>query len=391
MKTANEKILDNYIAHKIYLLQFADGIAKELSKELLDTEDQLEGLLYVHAKRLQATPIGTKAYITQRRKFINAIVELRHPAFETIRKRLVNDIKEVIIDEAQFAATTIQNALPVDIEFKIPSKDSLKQLAVSTPMAGKPLNEWISSTRNRDTLDITDGIVNRLGQGLSIDDAVSAIVGTSRTRNNSIIRKSWNNIEGIAHSSVTNAQTQATEALAEVNPFVITDEKFVATLDGGTTFICIGNDQTIHKIGEGPMPPLHFRCRSLRVPFINADRISGRPFDARSEKLLIKDFAEQNNLGKIAANSRDNLPYGYKTKYDKYARSRMPEFVGLDPDPVDYGTWLSRQTNSFQEDVLGITRARVFRESGLPISSFIDTRGKLLTLEDLRKKGLLDD
>ena len=45
-------------------------------------------------------------------------------------------------------------------------------------------------------------------------------------------------------------------------------EQIIATLDTLTSDICISADKTIWPVNKGPMPPLHFNCRSLRVMLV---------------------------------------------------------------------------------------------------------------------------
>jgi hypothetical protein len=40
----------------------------------------------------------------------------------------------------------------------------------------------------------------------------------------------------------------------------------------------------------------------------------------------------------------------------------------------------------FQEDVLGVTKAKLFRDGKLPLDRFVDRNGNELTLKDLAKK-----
>jgi len=58
-----------------------------------------------------------------------------------------------------------------------------------------------------------------------------------------------------------------------------------------------------------------------------------------------------------------------------------------------YDQWLKRQPASFQDEVLGPARGKLFRAGQETSHTFVDSRGKLLTLKQLkarrqsRKKG----
>jgi len=121
-------------------------------------------------------------------------------------------------------------------------------------------------------------------------------------------------------------------------------------------------------------------CRSVRAPFIDPN-ISERGFDPSTEKTLVKEYSN----GVIT--SRDSLPYGQKGDYDAWARKRRREMIGTVPSEVTYGEWLLNQSKDFQDEVLGIERAKLFRRGKIPLSKFVNRQGRYLTLDQLRAKG----
>ena len=59
--------------------------------------------------------------------------------------------------------------------------------------------------------------------------------------------------------------------------------------------------------------------------------------------------------------------------------------TGSVPRTETYETWLRRQQPEFQDDVLGLTRGKLFREGGLLVDRFVDaTIGRAFTLDELR-------
>jgi len=72
---------------------------------------------------------------------------------------------------------------------------------------------------------------------------------------------------------------------------------------------------------------------------------------------------------------------------------------GQVPESVTYQDWLKGKPAAFQDDVLGPTKGKLFRDGGLALDRFVDRKGHELTLQELRQKeaaafkkaGLQDD
>jgi len=82
--------------------------------------------------------------------------------------------------------------------------------------------------------------------------------------------------------------------------------------------------------------------------------------------------------------------------FDAFSRERVRELIGQVPAATTYQEWLKRQTREFQDDILGQTKAKLFRKGGVTLDKFVLENGKELTLKQLatqeaaafRKAGL---
>jgi len=66
----------------------------------------------------------------------------------------------------------------------------------------------------------------------------------------------------------------------------------------------------------------------------------------------------------------------------EWARQR----VGQVPAKMTYEEWLRRQDVEFQNEVLGPTRAKLFREGGLSMDDFVTNSGRRYSLQELRRR-----
>ena len=53
---------------------------------------------------------------------------------------------------------------------------------------------------------------------------------------------------------------------------------------------------------------------------------------------------------------------------------------------ITYGQWLKSKPAAFQDEVLGAERGKLFRSGGLTVDRFTDSKGKVYTLDELRKR-----
>ena len=136
---------------------------------------------------------------------------------------------------------------------------------------------------------------------------------------------------------------------------------------------------------EGPIPPLHFRCRSLRVGLLDPEPIGKRPSKPVHEKGLLREYSKEVGLDKVPTR-RALLPRGHKGKFDDFKRVRTRELIGRTAAKTNYQTWLKRQSAAFQDDVLGKTKGALFRRGGLELDAFVDPVSfKEVTLADLAR------
>ena len=132
------------------------------------------------------------------------------------------------------------------------------------------------------------------------------------------------------------------------NADVLDGYEWVSTLDDRTSNVCKARDGIVYSISANdPRPPAHFNCRSTTKPVVSKE------FD------------------KLAAITGDRPAIGAEGR-------------GTVSAQVTYGGWLRKQPASFQAEVLGPTRAKLFRDGGLSVQKFVNFDGRTYTLDELR-------
>lgn len=378
--TSNEKILDHYIRHQIYILRYTGGLRNEVSPLLSETNTKLRDTILSYTSRINDRTFTGKKGREWQRSFEKAITDIRLPAWKDINTEVNEQLKDFVVSEAIHGATVIEGSLPVVLNISIPPVNQLISIVNSQPFEGKTLKQWLEKTAQSDIERIVNSAKIGITQGITPIEITKSIVGPKGRA-----QKAFHDLESLLLTVTNGIQQEAKQALYAANGDIVEYEMFVATLDARTTLICASNDNKKFKRGEGPIPPLHFRCRSLRVPYIDPEIGASRPFNPTTEKQLLKEYAEANDLQSV--NKRGSLPYGHKTKFDQFARKRKRELIGQIPANTSYNDWLKTQSNDFQNTVLGSTRAKMFRDGNITLDKFVTRDGTTLTLNELKKDG----
>lgn len=386
MATAQEKIIDSYIRHQVNLLRYSASVSNLQRSALATTETDLRRALL---ELLSEAP-GRSLTGQRGREWVRELEELvrgiRTPAWSAIMKSTVDEMREFIRGESAGAAFVIEGAIPTGFSMVMPSAQQLLSIVNSQPFDGDTLKGWVNRTAAADVSRIVKAAKVGIVQGQPPTEIARHIAGTSKqVGNRAVMRKSFRDIESVLLTVTNGLQQQAKQALYEANADIIKEEIFLATLDSGTTFVCAGNDWKTFIRGKGPIPPLHMRCRSLRVPRLNADALHKRGFDSSYEKLLANEYASANKLPVI--NTRSGLPYGHKVKFDTFSRGRVRELVGQVPAETPFDSFLSRQSAAYQQNYLGPARWEMYKKGGIKMENFTNDQGAVLTLSELRGNG----
>ena len=279
----------------------------------------------------------------------------------------------------------LKASMPVQLETQLPATALLTSIVTQRPFEGRTLRQWARSIANTDLRRIEDQIRIGLTQGESSQAIARRVVGSARLRGrDGVTQLTRRNAEAITRTAITAITNQAKREFYKANPGIIDAEVYTAVLDNRTTPICRSLDGEIFPVGEGPIPPLHFNCRSTRVGVVDGEVIGRRPAKAVTERQLVREFTAQEGIQRVG--NRASLPRGTKGAFDTFARRRIRELTGTVPAKVSYQVWLGRQSAAFQDDVLGKARGRLFRRGGLTLDRFVNRAGDEIPLSELARR-----
>lgn len=380
---ANEAFLDALIRHQIGLLRIGGSINKDIIAILNKTENQIAKEI---RKRLSKVKNSNISVNLNRSIALRKILrKIRAGAWDDVQKIWREELTKVTLVEPQFVDRAFKAVTVVIAPTVLPLNPILRNIVKNNPFEGKVLLEWASDIKQTDIDRINSQIQIGIVQGETSSQIARRVVGTVAQRGkNGVTEITRRNAEAITRTAINSYTNEARREYNIDNNDLFSEELYVATLDSRTTPICRSLDGRRYPVGKGPIPPLHFNCRSLRIAVLDGVTLSNRPAVRSTQQQLLREFTSESGISKVT--KRSLLPRGTKGKFDAFARKRKRQLTGQVPGKTTYQQFLSRQPAAIQDDILGKTKGRLFRRGGLKLDKFVDRRGKELTLKQLASK-----
>jgi hypothetical protein len=351
MATA-ERLLNDAIGHVVDLHFYANETVRSLISLLNASDAKLFAKLVAALEDLPPSKY-TAARLTDA---LHGVEALNKRAYATLADKLDAEVRalakyEVAYQHAAFVAATSGKANKV-------LWDQVYAAAVAEPFQGRLLSEWADGMPAQRMRRITDTINIGYTQGLTVDQMVRNLRGTKAANySDGLINADRRNIDSITRTAISHITSTAREAFYDANPTLISGKIWVSTLDTRTTPACQirdGKHYTSDNKPRGHDIPwlsgpgqLHWSCRSTSVPLTAHAAELG--FDPTFGSRASKD-------GPVAAS-------------------------------ISFGDWIRNQSAARQDEVLGPTRAKLMRQTGMTLDRFFTDRGRFLTLEQLRERN----
>lgn len=382
--TSNEQFSDALIRHQTYLIRHAGAIRNAMIEALNESEQAMANIIL--SRLTDKTGLVTEADLKRLQSVLRAVDKARLEGWANANQILLDSMLALGEAEPLFAQQATNAVLPVVILTTLPSKRAVNALIKDVPIQGRTLKQWGVKLAADDIVKVNDAITTGMAETQSSRTIAKRVLGAASVQGRDGVTHAGRIAIGAA--ALTAVQHTASFARREfylANEWAFRKEKFQAVLDSRTTPICYDNDNKVYAFGVGPQPPLHIRCRSLRIPWFDGIELGDRPMTAFTEKRLLTEYTDQKGIPFVS--SRAELPYGTKTNFDQFRRKRIRQLIGTEPQSVDYEDFLRRQPVVFQEEVLGVTKTKLFRTGKISIHKFVARDGTELTLSQIANRN----
>lgn len=355
-KNVNTSVRDAVLAHLINQQRYANSEVRAMLRLLNSVDSDLFSRLGSALERVSPSSFTVKRLDA----VLSGVWELNESAYRQLATRNAREMLALTKAELDFQKTMFDSLLPEGVpRVGLPGADRVYAATNARPLQGRLMSKWwgslASGRKNRIELSLRSGYV----QGLTVDEMIRTLRGTrAQNYSDGLLQIDRNHAEAVVRTAVSHTAQVARAQFYERNSDLIKEEQWISTLDNRTTDLCIARDGKRYTAGlkhepighklpwlEGP-GAIHWQCRSVSVPVIDAAETLGL-----------------------------DLP--------PLERASMN---GVSAPGTTYKEWLAAQPVNIQDDVLGKTRGKLFREGKLPLDKFFNDKGELLTLEQLREK-----
>lgn len=342
-----DDILHSQIERDIQLERYKRGQVTRMLALLARVEEDV----IAQIGRLDPTSVRPSYREARLVRLLAAVQERIDEYGSMLEKELIPEYQQLAVDESKFGVRLLSELPPVALDVLTPATATIRAAVTARPFQGRLLREWVGEHSAAVRYRLRGAIRMGVTQGETIDQIVRRVRGTkANSYRDGVMEVNRRGAESMVRTAVSHTVNAARAATYEANSDIVKGVQWVATLDGRTSQTCISLDGKVFPLSSGPRPPAHINCRSSTIP-------------------VLKSWKEL----EIAL---PEAPEGTRASMDGQVAAGLR-----------YADWLSRKPAAFQDDVLGRTRAALWRRGELPMEKFTDYSGRAYTIDELRKRA----
>lgn len=326
--TVNGRLLEAILRHRHFVLRVENGVIADLLGPLRDAMNEVRGELANLAAREDALPDFSRLRRIQLIELERRIdAAMAFVTRETLARSL-SDFRRFAEREIEIQARLLRREVPNGIALDLtgPPAAHVEALLVQ-PLGGKRWELRVAAN------------YGELAQGLKRQLATSVMLGegipeAERRMQRVAVNVGRRRLVTLARSEIQRIANQAAIEAYRSNRGVIKAIQVLETLDDRTCLICATKDGVIHEMSSRDLPPYHASCRGFVVPVTRS-------------------------LTEMGLSDTD------------FPASTRASMNGQVPDSVKYPEWFRGQSSSFQREILGPTRYRLFASGELSITDMV--------------------
>lgn len=358
--SVNDDLLNDAVRHALGLQRLSNAAVRRMMAILNRSAAQIAAEMLVKLARMSPESFSVERLDA----LMEGVRRLNSDGFTRFGSALANETKAIADYELDYQRRLFEATIPPQVIVELPiasvNVEQVYAAAMARPFQGRLLGEWAQTQDERTMLRIRDAVRSGFVEQRTIDEIVRTVRGTRAGRfEDGILGVSRREAEAVVRTAISHTAGYARDRFMEAQDDLVKEVVWTSTLDSRTSPPCIVRDGLRYDNDSGHKPVghdlpwgagpgrFHWNCRSTSVP-------------------VVKSWKE---LGI------------YIEEFDSETRASMDGEV---PKDLTYPAWLKKQPASVQDNVLGATRGKLFREGGFTVDKFVNRKGDFISLEELR-------
>jgi SPP1 gp7 family putative phage head morphogenesis protein len=361
--SVNDNLLHKSIDHAVDLQHYSNGVVYRIIGVLNRTDRALFADLVDSLERLPSDSFT----VERLEGLLFSVRQLNRQAYEAVGRELTDDLHDLTVYEGEFQYGLFKHAIPGEVVAQVGIApihiEQVYAAAMARPFQGVLLRGVLADLEASRAKRIRETITQGYVANEPTQEIVRKLRGTRSLRyEDGIFNRSRREVEAVVRTAISHTAAFTRDRFYDANAKVIASIEWVSTLDSRTSPMCRirdgkrytkdGHRPIGHTIPWGAGPgALHWNCRSTSAPV------------TKSWKELTGVDAEE------------------------FSPSTRAAMDGEVPADTTYAQWLEKQSAARQDEILGPTRGKLFRQGGLELEGFYNNRGTYLSIDELREKN----
>ena len=228
--------------------RYARSLVRRTKRELRSNDDRIRARLFA--------ALDGRRTLSRVNGLVSAIASLRQDTFTGILNFLETELTEFSMAEVQVARADL------DLD-RIPQVPSVS----SERIRGRTLRSWIDGLKQADRNRIEAEVHMGAADGITTSRIIRRVMGTVRARGrDGLLGTTERQLTPLITTAVMHFFSVVRGNAAEMAGL----DEIYETLPGRIEHsdVCRQLNGTVFEAGEGPRPPQHFNCRSVRIPLL---------------------------------------------------------------------------------------------------------------------------
>jgi len=348
---------------------------------------KVESSLIKELEKTDPTGVTHTTYQTARfKQLLKQVQAMLAQKYTEIKGVVLNDLRDLARAEVQVTAKLTNNYIGVDLLSTNLTPGFLNTLVSDTLILGAPSVDWWSRQSDSLQRSFTDQIRQGMAQGETLQQLSQRIRGTPTGRRvgyristgeqrfyteytGGVMDAQRRQVDALIRSSVQAVSQRARYETYAQNDDVVHGVEALVVLDNRTTEFCMalsGQQWTLEgePIGDSVpwpgYPPYHFNCRTTLIPILK----SWEDLASKDKKDIARQ-ADKAGLSIDTVQSSMNGPVSGELNYEE---------------------WLATQPLTFQEELLGPTKFKLWKDGDITFRDLVDQSGNPLTVKELKDR-----